>query len=74
MSLGILALLVWPARLYYPRAAFGGMWVVVSLLPRFFVRTAGSILNEHQFRTASIGIMLLLVLWVESLWPSESVR
>ena len=56
---------IWWQRQAFPRAAFAVGWIVVSLLTRFLVRTPGSVLNEHQFRTASIGMMFLMALWLD---------
>ena len=47
----------WLVRHRWPVVSFGALWVVVALLPRFFVRIP-EYLNEHQMYVPMIGISL----------------
>lgn len=43
------------------RWALGAMWLMVTILPRLFVQTPRSYLNEHQFYISSVGLAMLVV-------------
>ncbi len=65
----LLALLLWPfaawdLRRTRPLMALGIAWMFWSIVPRLFILTAPSTLNEHQFYTPLMGMVMIGV----SLW------
>lgn len=43
------------------RWAVGAAWLVLTILPRMFVQTPRSYLNEHQFYISGLGMAILVV-------------
>ena len=60
LAAGLIAVgLAWHLRRRWPVVSFGVFWMVLALLPRFFVPIP-ELLNEHQLYTPMIGIVLAL--------------
>ena len=65
---GLVALagLAWSQRSRRPLVTFGLAWTLLAILPRFIVQTPRGILNEHQFLTPLIGLVIAgAALWDE---------
>ena len=72
-AVALLALVAatWMLRSSHRLLAYGLMWTLLSLIPRFLVQTPRSSLNDHQFYTPSLGLILAgVALWDG--WPREA--
>lgn len=62
--------LAWQQRQRRPLVTFGLTWTLLTLLPRLIVQTPRGYLNEHQWYTPLIGLLIASV----SLWDEWRAR